>query len=231
MSPGTTYLRRAVASAVLVAVIFAVAPERAATQGRALFPETSSLFVERSVTGSYRLALPEGYVDLTESGIGWFRYETSSQTGLHLSWKLVGMQTQSRWMIGGGAADDPQLTRIDASGSQRLRAGRSAVRAGILPGIDLHIASVANGQQGGEGLFKYSFLVAPRVDPGSIVIDADAGVRPHRDDQGRLLFTTPLGTITEDPPVGWQNVDGVRRYVPIAFVVDGTILDKDSSFS
>ena len=82
----------------------------------------------------------------------------------------------------------------------------------LWPGVDVVYTSSA------EAL-KSDVLVAPGADPervawhyhGALSIDVDA--------DGRLVVDTPSRTLTEAPPVAWQDLDGVRVPVDAAWRV------------
>jgi hypothetical protein len=76
-----------------------------------------------------------------------------------------------------------------------------------------------------DGLpLKGTYAVAPGTDPQAIRWRYQAG-EPRVDEAGRLQVRTGSGTLTEDPPVAWQEAAG--RRVPVsaryAIAADGSV--------
>jgi hypothetical protein len=82
----------------------------------------------------------------------------------------------------------------------------AVVYQGLYPGIDLVY-------RGTEGSLKSELRLAPGADPDAIVM-AYTGLRSLtlRAD-GALILETPLGQLTEEAPLIYQQVDGYRREV------------------
>jgi len=86
------------------------------------------------------------------------------------------------------------------------------VYANLWPGIDLAYSGTVN-------RLKYEFVVNPGADPAAIRL-AYRGVPDLKvDDAGRLVVTTPAGGFEDDAPVAYQEVDGQRVAVPLAYRV------------
>lgn len=102
----------------------------------------------------------------------------------------------SNYLIG----NDPARWRQGVQHATSLRAPR------VLPGIDLR-------WHGANGRLEYDFVLDPYADPGSIELLASESVRI--DDRGRLLQGTD--PIVHEAPIAWQERDGVRRPVAVAF--------------
>ena len=87
----------------------------------------------------------------------------------------------------------------------------------LYPGVDLSYS--------GDGRpLKGTYTVAPGADPGRIRWTYEGG-RAHLDEAGRLHVVSGEATLTEDPPVAWQEVEGGR--VPVsaryALAADGSV--------
>ncbi|MEN6517881.1 MAG: SBBP repeat-containing protein [Methanospirillum sp.] len=77
----------------------------------------------------------------------------------------------------------------------------------LYPGIDLRY-------RGTQGVLKREFVVAPDADPATIAIAYDGIEGLALNGDGSLAITTPLGVLTDEAPVAYQEVDGVK--VPVA---------------
>jgi hypothetical protein len=139
------------------------------------------------------------------------------------------------------AAWNVQLEFLDPSPNVRLRAGTPSgavvsyfrgpgrnspagltaystlVYEEIWPGIDLAFA-------GPEGNLKYTFHVKPGADPSRIRLAYRGAARLNLDRQGGLRIETPLGGFLDDRPLAWQDSDGVRRTVDVAFQLKGEVV-------
>ena len=82
----------------------------------------------------------------------------------------------------------------------------------VYPGITLHVT-------GASGL-TYDWLVAPGADPADIVLRYE-GQQRMEIISGRLVVHTSAGTVTEEAPVAWQEVEGKHRSVAVAFQLEG----------
>jgi len=82
----------------------------------------------------------------------------------------------------------------------------------LWPGIDL-------AYYGSMNKLKYEFIVHPGADPSKIRL-AYRGVDSLRvDDEGRLRVTTPAGGFRDDTPLAYQEKDGKRMAVGMAYEV------------
>ncbi len=82
----------------------------------------------------------------------------------------------------------------------------------LYPGIDLRY-------EGQDGALKSTFTVAPGADPGSIrwQYSGATGVAVEQT-SGNLLVTLPdQSQVVEKAPLAWQEFDGRRVAVPVAF--------------
>lgn len=97
------------------------------------------------------------------------------------------------------------------------RAGRrtfATVRyAELWPGIDLILE--AKGQT-----LKGTYTVAPGAQPCSVRMRHHGADAVLIDEGGRLVVQTPAGELVDAAPVAWQQIDGERRDVPVAFALE-----------
>ena len=93
----------------------------------------------------------------------------------------------------------------------------SIVYERLYPGIDLLY-------DGGEGVLKGTYIVAPGASPGDIRWRYD-GATSIDLDQGELLIevagTGEAAPLVERKPVAWQTVAGKRRSVSVRYVIHG----------
>ncbi len=83
----------------------------------------------------------------------------------------------------------------------------------LWPGIDLAYF-------GTPDKLKYEFIVSPGADPALIRLAYRglSGLSVGRD--GGLVVETPAGGFEDDPPLGYQEIDGRRVAVPLAYRID-----------
>ncbi len=88
--------------------------------------------------------------------------------------------------------------------------------AGLYDGIDLTY-------DGHEGTLKGTYTVAPGADPARIRWHFQGASDPTVDRAtGDLRVTLPDGTsITEQAPIAWQVINGVRQPVAVAYQIEG----------
>jgi len=82
----------------------------------------------------------------------------------------------------------------------------------LWPGIDLVYNGTVN-------KLKYEFVVAPGADPTQIRLRYRGVATLERTAEGALEVTTPGGSFEDAPPVAWQEVDGERVPVTLAYTV------------
>ena len=82
----------------------------------------------------------------------------------------------------------------------------------LYPGIDLRY-------DGQGGALKGTYHVAPGVDPAQIRWRYDGAAQPVVDASGALMLRLGAATLTEQPPVAWQEIAGQRRNVAIQYAV------------
>jgi hypothetical protein len=81
------------------------------------------------------------------------------------------------------------------------------------PGVDLVVSGTA-------GDLKSTFVVREGADPGLIRLAYRGATAVRLEPDGSLVFDTPLGSITEEAPFAYQEVDGRRVEVAAAFVLE-----------
>lgn len=83
------------------------------------------------------------------------------------------------------------------------------VYRGLWPGIDL-------AYYGSVNQLKYEFIIQPGVDPAQIRL-AYRGADVSLNAEGQLLVTTPIDGFADDAPVAYQEIDGQRVQVAVAY--------------
>ena len=83
----------------------------------------------------------------------------------------------------------------------------------VYEGIDVVYYSTDQGQ------LEYDFIIAPGIDP-KVVGLAFAGAEGIRLVEGELAIDTRAGQLTLEPPFAYQDIDGERRAVEAAYVLD-----------
>jgi len=141
--------------------------------------------------------------------------------------RVAGAQAVLALRFVGGNADaaitgvEPLATRIHhiRGGSARDEVdvptyGRVVI-SDLYPGID-----VAFHGRGGE--LEYDMIVAPGAgDLSRLAFRVEGAVALSVDDAGDLRVATPAGTLTLRRPLAYQDIEGERRVVDNAFVVEG----------
>src|SRR5439155_646519 len=85
----------------------------------------------------------------------------------------------------------------------------------VYPGIDLVY-------YGNQRQLEYDFIVAPGADPQSIVLDFQGADRVEVNAKGELVLHTAVGSIRQQKPIIYQEIDGVRREIAGGYVLQGT---------
>ena len=83
----------------------------------------------------------------------------------------------------------------------------------LWPGIDLVY-------MGEFDKLKYDFVVHPGADPAKIRLAYRGAERVALTAEGRLEVKTPGGAFEDDFPLAYQELEGERRNVPVAYSVD-----------
>jgi hypothetical protein len=86
--------------------------------------------------------------------------------------------------------------------------------AGVYPGIDL----VYHGRQGS---LEYDFDIARGADAGRIALAFEGLKDLGLDGEGNLVLATVAGRLVQRRPVAWQERDGVRTPVSVAYALEG----------
>ncbi len=84
----------------------------------------------------------------------------------------------------------------------------------LWPGIDLVYS-------GATGELKSEFIVHPGSDPSRIRLAYRGADSVVVDEAGRLIASTPEGTLVEAPPVAYQEISGKRLAIPSAHRIVG----------
>ncbi len=83
----------------------------------------------------------------------------------------------------------------------------------LWPGIDL----VYSGE---VSRLEYRFIVRPGARPESIRLAYRGASSVALNDAGQIDVATPVESFTDDVPVAWQEIDGTRRPVDVAYALD-----------
>ncbi|MEO5573752.1 MAG: hypothetical protein ABIR48_04635 [Gammaproteobacteria bacterium] len=83
----------------------------------------------------------------------------------------------------------------------------------VYPGIDL--VYYGNQQQ-----LEYDLVVAPGVDPKQIRLGFRGADKISLDAAGNLILHTPAGNLTEHKPVIYQEIEGKRKIIDGAYVLE-----------
>jgi hypothetical protein len=86
----------------------------------------------------------------------------------------------------------------------------------LWPGIDATYARASSGVES-------TFVVAPGADPRAIALRYEGHHSILIDAHGRLVVEAPFGQLTESPPIAYQEIDGARRFVAVAFAIEGDV--------
>lgn len=82
----------------------------------------------------------------------------------------------------------------------------------LWPGIDAVI-------QGSGGKLKFDWLLNPGARVEDIQLVCDGSDEIKIDEEGNLLLITPYGTLMDQKPIAYQEVDGVRKELGCRYVV------------
>jgi hypothetical protein len=125
------------------------------------------------------------------------------------------------------AATGTHALHVDFAGANRIRPqsdmpageqGRAAplgrvTYENLWDGIDLAYTA------GADVIYTTTYTVAPGANPADIRLTYNAPVTVNED--GTLSIAYETGTLTESAPIAWQEIDGERTAVDIAFRVRG----------
>ena len=96
-----------------------------------------------------------------------------------------------------------------------LRTSSKIIYRNLWPGIDLVYYGTVN-------RLKYDFIVHPGADPAQIRLAYRGADKVQVAKDGRLEVTTPLDVFQDEMPVAWQENDGNKSDVPVAYALDAT---------
>jgi hypothetical protein len=94
----------------------------------------------------------------------------------------------------------------------------------LWPGIDLVYYGTVN-------RLKYEFVVRPGADPGRIRLAYRGATGVQVNAAGQLEVTTPIGGFQDDTPVAYQEVDGRRVEVEVAYALAQSPVVSSPQFS
>lgn len=104
--------------------------------------------------------------------------------------------------------NDPAAWRTDLPTYQEIS------YRNLWPGVDLVF-------RGSEGRLKYELLVRPEARMGSISFAYRGARALSLDPHGNLRIRTPLGVLSDERPVSYQDIDGKRVPVESRYVLAG----------
>lgn len=116
---------------------------------------------------------------------------------------------------------EPQLvalgpTRLDLLRADEQRSsiptGQVSLARGVWPGIDLRFIAE-------QDRVKHQFELAAGARPQQVRIGI-FGAHPQLAEDGSLILSTALGTIRDAAPIAWQDIDGERRPVDVAYTLE-----------
>lgn len=86
----------------------------------------------------------------------------------------------------------------------------------LWPGIDLVYSGTFD-------RLKYEFVVRPGADPSRIMLACRGAEAVELTADGRLAIRTPAGGFEDDAPIAYQEIDGARRLVSVAYDLEGDL--------
>jgi hypothetical protein len=165
-------------------------------------------FVARG--NGYSLSLSPGGATLALDGSKANRPDeivTLRAVGANPAPQVVGVDQlpgTTNYMLG----DDPSQWQTGVPGYSSVRYRH------IYPGVDLVF-------HGGEGQLEYDFVLAPGADPRAITLAFDGVKGIAIQPSGDLALSTGSGDVVQKRPTLYQEIDGKRRSVPGAYVMQG----------
>jgi len=111
--------------------------------------------------------------------------------------------------------NDPKQWRTDIPTYARLE------YRDVYPGVDLIY-------HGAQGSLEYDFVVAPGADPSGIALAFHGAEKLEIDSEGNLLLRVAGGSLRQQKPHIYQEVDGVRRKIDGGYVFR-SLSQRDSS--
>lgn len=93
---------------------------------------------------------------------------------------------------------------------------------GMYEGVDLRYYSE-------NGFLKYDLVLQPNARLQDIQIAYSGDVRLSLRNNGDLLVKTSIGEVVEKAPVSYQLLNGIRKEVPVKYVLNGNIVKLKAS--
>lgn len=87
---------------------------------------------------------------------------------------------------------------------------------GVYPGIDVCYYGTD------ERRLEYDFVIAPGADPSRVRLAFGGASGARLDEDGTLILETASGRVRQPAPISFQETDGQRRPVDVAYVLEGT---------
>ena len=94
----------------------------------------------------------------------------------------------------------------------------------LWPGVDLLY-------HGTFDRMKYEFIVHPGADPSRIRLAYRGAESVRLTDEGRLAVQTPVGGFEDEVPVAWQEKEGAKVEVTVAYVLEAFAEEKPPDHS
>jgi len=88
--------------------------------------------------------------------------------------------------------------------------------AGIYEGVD--VSYYGNGRQ-----LEYDLIVKPGADPSVIQVKLSGASQVALEPSGDMRLETVAGTLRQNRPVAYQEVDGVRRHVDVRYALNDDV--------
>lgn len=112
--------------------------------------------------------------------------------------------------------NDPDRWRRDVPHFEAVR------YPAVYPGVDVlfHAARDATG----AARVEYDFVVAPGADPRAIAVRLEGAAEVTLDDAGQLVARNGSQAVVHRRPVAFQEIDGARQPVDVAFEVQAGIV-------
>jgi len=96
-----------------------------------------------------------------------------------------------------------------------LQTSSKIIYHNLWPGIDLVYYGTVN-------RLKYEFIVHPGADPAQIRLAYRGADKVQVTKEGRLEVTTPLDVVRDETPAAWQENDGKKTGVSVAYALNMT---------
>jgi len=172
---------------------------------------------ERSTsTQKGQVVAPTAGIDAADAAAGSDATRQSSVVEL----EFVGAQPDAR---PAGRDQQQRVVNSFVEAPERWRTGLPTYGGltyqNLWPGIDL-------AYRGTGGRLKYEFVVQPGADPSQIRLAYHGASDLRIDPSGDLVISTPAGDLRDAAPYAYQEVDGQRQEVSMAYRLDGGTSDS-----